>query len=89
MNITRFDKLRKQRRMAIISLDTSVIGQWLAKGIDHTIETQGIPDNAIYFASNYNGQCQTVDFIYLHESFEIVPEGTQIPALMITVVTKR
>lgn len=83
--MTRYDRLRSQRRMAMVQVDVRVFGETIVKGIQNKLTTNGIPDNALFFAVEKNPQSQTFDFMYLHESFEKVQEGALIPTLDITV----
>ncbi len=80
----RYEKLRSERRFVTVSVDVNIFGTMLLRGIDHTITVDGLPEDAIFVTAERETQSQPFGFIYLHESFEQVPEGSRAPIQFVT-----
>lgn len=80
----RYDQLRKQRRFVVVPVDVSIFGKMLIEGLPYGITAEGIPKDAIFVSADKDAMAQSFGFIYLHESFEPVPEGERGPLLDVT-----
>lgn len=81
--LTRYEKLCKERRFVAVPIDIHLLGEILIDGTGwYTAE--GLPKDAIFVAADRDIQQQAFQFIYLHESFESVPEGGCGPNWLIT-----
>lgn len=74
MGKNRFEKLREERRFVVVPVDIGFIGKML---IDESVQYKfnGLPSDVIFIHADRDIQQQTFQFIYLHESFDKVPEG--------------
>jgi hypothetical protein len=74
----RYETLRKQRRFVVVPVDINLFGEMLLSGNPH-YKAEGLPKDAIFVQADRDIQQQAFQFIYLHESFEPVPEGATGP----------
>lgn len=74
MSKSRYEKLKKERRFIIVPVDIDVFGHMLVNGSGQ-YRAEGLPNDAIFVHADRDVQQQAFQFIYLHESFDKVPEG--------------
>lgn len=79
----RYDKLKKQRRFVVVPVDINVFGEMLLNG-SAQYRAEGLPNDAIFVHADRDVMQQAFQFIYMHESFKPVPEGTAGPTLLVT-----
>ena len=75
---TRFEKLRRERRFVIVPVDINIFGEMLLNG-SAQYQAEGLPNDAIFVSADRDTYKQTFQFLYMHESFDKVPQGVQGP----------
>lgn len=77
-------KLREERRFKVFSVDLLLIGQFLQGGQWRFAEGT-IPDGAILENASLDTKGLSTCFVFLHESFDPVPEGMEGPLIVATI----
>ena len=84
---TRYEKLRRERRYILASVDLDIVGRmFLNSDMEYSFE--GIPRDALFVSADRDVMHQSFSFLYLHESFQQVPEGDLPAPRYLTVHTK-
>lgn len=81
--ITRYEKLKKERRFVVVPVSIDLIGEMFLTGTAQ-YQADGLPNDAIFVHADRDIQQQAFQFIYMHESFDKVPEGVTGPIKLIT-----
>ena len=81
--VERYEKLKRERRYIVVPIDVNLLGETFRDGTYH-YKAEGIPKDAIFVAAERDILRQDFQFIYLHESFDQVPEGQAGPTMYLT-----
>lgn len=82
--LTRYEKLRKERRFVRAAVDVPIFANMLTEGIDDRITVEGLPKDAVFIGVEREVTMQAFLFVYAHESFDKVPEGEYPKNLTLT-----
>lgn len=72
----------RERRLVKVNITFDLLFEWLTQGneIKGVIETtKGLPEDAVFIASQFDDRCMQASLIFEHESFSPVPVGSEIP----------
>lgn len=78
--LTREQKLRKERRIGYLPVSIDVMAGYLSKPNGY-ITVDKFPEDALFVSAHYNEITQTVNFLYAHENFPSIKEGDMPPIL--------
>lgn len=84
---SRFETLRKERRYWFVMVDIGIVGNMFLNS-DYEYSFEGLPKDALFVHADRDIQHQAFTFVYLHESFDSVIEGTTPEYKFLTVKTK-
>lgn len=85
--LTRFDKLKKERRAVRVPVDINIFADMLIDGIPYGITVDGLPKDCIFFNAGQSFNEQALSFVFLHESFKKVVEGMELPVRRVVLTT--